>query len=167
MITIRNYREVDAKSVGKLIADTYGEFNLSFAPPQERAAFLGPFQYARSPEKTHQEAIARVIRAERVFVAEKDGEIVGVLRGRKEKLQSLFVRGDLHRQGIGRKLVEKLEQYCAGHGEKEVRLMSTLFAVPFYQAMGYKKTTGVRKMKSFDGEGFKYQPMKKILSESS
>ena len=167
MITIRNYREADATSVGRLIADTYGEFNLSFAPPREKAAFLGPFQYARSSEKIHREAIARVIRAERVFVAEKDGEIVGVLRGRKEKLQSFFVREDLHRQGIGRKLVEKLEQYCAGQGAKEVRLMSTLFAVPFYQAMGYKKTTGVRKMKSFDGEGFKYQPMKKILSGSS
>ncbi len=163
LITVRHYRESDADCVGKLIADTYSEFNLSFAPPRERAAFLGPFQHARSMDKNHQEAIARVIRASMVFVAEKDGEIVGVLRGRKEKLQSLFVRGDFHRQGIGRKLVERFEQDCAGQGAQEIRLMSTLFAVPFYQAMGYKKSTGVRKMKSFDGEGFIYQPMKKIL----
>lgn len=30
MITIRRYRESDAENVGKLIADTYSEFNLSY-----------------------------------------------------------------------------------------------------------------------------------------
>ncbi len=107
MITIRDYRESDAGCVGRLIADTYGEFNLSFATPEERRGFLGPFQHAGSLVKSDQEAIARVIRASMVCVAEKDGEIVGVLRGRRDKLQSLFVRGDLHRQGIGRQLVAK------------------------------------------------------------
>jgi len=163
MIIIRDYRESDADCVGKLIADTYREFNLSFAPPEQRNAFLGPFQFAGSLEKSHQEAIARVIRASMVFVAERDGEIVGVLRGRKDKLQSLFVRGDLHRQGIGRRLVEIFEQACVGQGAKEIRLMSTLYAVPFYQVIGYKKSTGVRRMKSFEGEGLPYQPMKKVL----
>jgi len=43
--------------------------------------------------------------------------------------------------------------------------MATLFAVPFYQAMGFKKSTGMRKMKSFEGEGLPYQPMKKILKK--
>lgn len=163
MIMIRDYHESDADCVGKLIADTYSEFNLSFAPPKERNAFLGPFQYARSLEKSHQEEIARVLQASMVFVAEKDGEVVGVLRGRKDKLQSLFVRGDFHRQGIGRRLVERFELDCIGQGAAEIRLMATLYAVPFYQAMGYKKTTGVRRMKSFEGGGLEYQPMKKVL----
>jgi len=70
MIIIRDYQECDAGRVGQLIADTYCEFNLSFAPAKERGAFLGPFQHAGSPEKAHQEAIARVIRASMVFVAE-------------------------------------------------------------------------------------------------
>ena len=39
----------------------------------------------------------------------------------------------------------------------------TLYAVPFYEAMGYKKTTGIRNCWSFDGRGLKYQPMKKII----
>ena len=163
MIIIRDYQECDAGRVGQLIADTYCEFNLSFAPAKERGAFLGPFQHAGSPEKAHQEAIARVIRASMVFVAEKDGEIVGVLRGRKDKLQSLFVRGDHHRQGIGRRLVERFEGECRAQGSTAIRLMSTLYAVPFYQALGYKKTTGVRRMRSFEGEGLPYQPMKKVL----
>jgi GNAT superfamily N-acetyltransferase len=164
MIKIRDYRESDAVRVGILIADTYSQYNLSFASPEQLKAFLGPFQHAKSPEKSHQEAIARVIRASMVFVAVKDGEIVGVLRGRKDKLQSLFVRGDAHRQGIGRKLVQRFEQECMKQGSEKVILMSTLYAVPFYQAMGYKKSTGIRRMHSFEGEGLAYQPMKKILS---
>jgi len=163
LIIVRDYREFDADCVGILIADTYSEFNLAFESPEERDKFLGPFQYARSQKRSHREAIAKVISASTVFVAEKDGEIVGVLRGRKDKLQSLFVRGDFHRQGIGGRLVLKFEQNCVGQGAQEIRLMSTLYAVPFYQAIGYNKSTGVRRMKSFDGEGLKYQPMKKVL----
>jgi len=92
MITIRAYRESDAESVGILIADTYGEFNLSFVPPGERGPFLGPFQHARSPDESHREAISRVISAPIVLVAENDGEIVGVLRGgRKDERQRVVL----------------------------------------------------------------------------
>lgn len=164
MIIIREYREEDAACVGRVIADTYSEFNLTFAPAEKRGAFLGPFQYARSSEKDHQDEIAKVIRAEMVLVAEKDGEVVGVLRGRREKLQSLFVRGDCHRQGIGRRLVERFEQSCVAQGAERIGLNATLYAVPFYKAVGFKKTTGVRRMRSFEGEGLEYQPMKKIIA---
>ena len=98
-----------------------------------------------------------------VFVAEDDGEIVGVLRGKPDKLQSLFVRKDHHRQGIGRKLVETFEQASIQQGTAAIRVAATLYAVPFYQKLGYKKTTGVRPGWSFEGSGLVYQPMKKVL----
>lgn len=163
MVTIREYNENDAECVGRLIADTYSEFNLSFASVEERNSFLGPFKHARSPEKSKKDEIARVIRASMVFVAIKEKEVVGVLRGKADKLQSLFVCGIHHRQGIGRKLVDRFERECGKKGSDTIKLMSTLYAVPFYQAMGYKKSTGVRKMKSFEGDGLEYQPMKKVL----
>ncbi len=99
-----------------------------------------------------------------IFVAEDEGEIVGVLRCRPGRLQSLFVRGDHHRQGIGRMLVERCEDECARRGSTVIHLAATLYAIPFYQAVGYKKSTGVRNCWSFDGRGMKYQPMKKDLS---
>ena len=163
VIVIRDYRDDDAESVGRLIADTYSKFNLSFVPPEERTLFLGPFKHAGSPEKSHRAAIARVIRAAMVLVAEDEGEIVGVLRGRKDKLQSLFVREDHHRLGVGRRLVERFERECVRQGAEKIRVQATLYAVPFYLAMGYKKSTGIREMSSFDGRGLKYQPMKKGL----
>jgi len=168
VIRIRNYVESrDAHEVGQLIKDTFADFNLTFASPEEKRLFLGPFQYAESPEAAHQEAIANVIRAEMVLVAEEDGEIAGVLRGRKERLQSLFVKGSHHRRGIGRELVSHFERACRQQGALEIKVAATLFAVPFYQKLGYKRTTGVRSGHSFEGTGLPYQPMKKVLDQVS
>lgn len=167
MISIRAYDESDAESVGRLIADTYGDFNLDFAASEEKEKLLGPFRFARSTDEAHRAAVAQAIRASMVFIAEDDGEIVGVLRGRKERIQSLFVRRDYHRRGIGRQLVARCEQECIRQGAGELKVASTLLAVPFYLAMGYKRTTGIRNGWSFEGTGLRYQPMKKILSGAS
>jgi GNAT superfamily N-acetyltransferase len=164
MITIRDYDEkTDAQSVSILIAETYRKYNLDFAPPEEQQKLLGPFRHVYSSEKSHRDEIARVLRAEMVFVAENDGEIVGILRGRKERIQSLFVHGDRLRQGIGRRLVEHFEQACARLDSRVIRVAATQYAVPFYRAMGYRKSSGIRNAWSFEGTGLKYQPMKKIL----
>lgn len=165
MTTIRSYKERDARAVGKLIADTYSKFNLDFVPKQELGLFLGPFRYAGSEEIAHQESISRVIRSAIVLVAEDNGAIVGVLRGRKDRLASLFVKEDYHRQGIGRRLVELFESECIRQGATVIRVAATLYAVPFYLAAGYKKSTGVRVGWSFDGRGLNVQPMRKVLAK--
>ncbi len=168
MITIRSYAEErDAGLVGLLIAETYRKYNLDFASPEEQEKLLGPFSQAGSDDPLHQEAIIRVLRTEMVFVAEEEGEIVGVLRCKPGRLQSLFVRGDHHRRGIGRQLVERCEQECAQRGSTVIYLAATLYAIPFYEAVGYKKSTGVRNCWSFDGRGMKYQPMKKVLTRKA
>ena len=160
---IRRYRESDALCVGRLIADTYRTFNLGFADPIQREQLLGPFARARSRSKADREAIADTIRAEIVLVAQDGHRIAGVLRGRREKLQSLFVAECYQRGGVGRRLVGKYEQICQQQNGRVIKLMSTLYAVSFYQAMGYRKTTGVRLMGTFSGDGLPYQPMKKDL----
>jgi GNAT superfamily N-acetyltransferase len=169
MVIIRRYRESDAPSAGRLIAETFSEFNLSFASPEEQDRFLGPFRHADSPEEAHQAAIATVIRSETVLVAadtgrgDGEGQLVGILRGRAGRLASLFVQREYHRQGIGRRLVERFEQEQLRQGAAEVKVAATLYAVPFYLQMGYKRTTGIRSGRSFEGIGLPYQPMKKVL----
>jgi len=164
LIIIRTYHESDAGTVGQLIANTYGEFNLDFASPEEKQKLLGPFQFARSTDEAQRAAIAQTIRAAMVFVAEHDGEIVGVLRGRTERIQSLFVRGDYQRRGIGGLLVERCEQECIRQGAQRINVASTLLAIPFYLSLGYKRTTGIRNGWSFEGAGLRYQPMKKTVA---
>ena len=167
MVTIRPYTQDDIPGIGRLIADTYSQFNLSFLPQEQMGVFLGPFQHAYSDEPEHIQAIADVVASEIVLVAETEkGEIVGVLRGRKERLASLFVRGDYQRQGIGRKLVERFEQESIKLGVEVIRLAATMYAVPFYLAMGYKRSTGVRIGTSFEGRGLPNQPMRKVLDTS-
>jgi GNAT superfamily N-acetyltransferase len=163
MITIRDYRESDAAEVGRLIAETYAAFNLGFATPAELKLLLGPFQHAGSDDPAHQAAIAIVLRSEMVYVAEDAGAIVGVLRGRFERLASLFVRGDHQRQGIGRQLVERFEAESRRRGTGVIRVASTLYGIPFYLAMGYKRSTGLRNSRSFDGRHMPIQPMRKVF----
>lgn len=166
MVTIRPYDEnSDAHAVGILIAETYRGYNLGFAVPEEQEKLLGPFRHAHSTDPAHHAEIVRVLRTEMVLVAEESGEIVGVVRFKKERLQSLFVSGNNHRRGIGRMLVEGCERELARRGSHVVRLAATQYAVPFYEAVGYKKSTGLRSGWSFEGYGLKYQPMKKYINE--
>ena len=163
MITIRNYTDNDAEEVGRLIADTYSEFNLSFASPEDRNLMLGPFRHAHSSNEAHRKAIIEILRSQMFYVAEIKSEIVGVLRGRKERLASLFVHKDFHHQGIGRQLVTHFEAKSLRQGTSVIRVAATLYAIPFYLKLGYRKSSGLRNSWSFEGHGFLYQPMKKII----
>lgn len=168
---IRRYKKSDAPRVGILIAETYGNFNLPEMNPEKRVSMLGPFAFARSSAREHREAIAQAIEAPSVWVAEADEEIVGVLRGGRTDhlgrtvLSSLFVSGKYQRQGIGRALVERFEAEYQAKDVSIFKLSATLFAVPFYLSAGYRKSTGVRSMHSFEEGGFPYQPMKKVLKK--
>lgn len=164
MINIRDYQELDARAVGILIADTYSEFNLDFAAAEERKRFLGPYHYAWSMDPEDQRAVTAVIRSPMCYVAEVEGVIAGVLRGRKERLASLFVEKIFHHQGVGRRLVEHFEAQSAQLGVSIIRVASSLYAIPFYSRLGYKKSTGQRYGRSFEGYGLPYQPMKKVLT---
>jgi len=166
MITIRNYTKYDAEEVGRLIADTYAEFNLSFASPKDQVLMLGPFRHAYSSDSAHRAAIFKILQSPVFFVAENNKEIVGILRGRKERLASLFVRKDFHHQGIGRQLVRTFESEMRAQSVPVIRVAATLYAVPFYSKLGYKRSTGQRTSWSFDGYGLPYQPMKKTLTNS-
>jgi GNAT superfamily N-acetyltransferase len=164
-LRIRRYRESDAVEVGRLIADTFRRFNLSYALPAEQAKLLGPFRHAHSENGEHRQSIAAVIRAPLVLVAEDNekGMIAGVLRGSPGRLHSLFVRESCQHRGIGRRLMSVFEHEVRKATDDKITLQSTLYAVPFYQSLGYKRSTGIRSGPCFDGAAFKYQPMKKVL----
>jgi GNAT superfamily N-acetyltransferase len=140
MAVIRRYRNSDASQLALLIRDTYRDFNLDFLDPEEQAPFLGPSQYADSTLPEHRQAIEAVIYSDIVLVAEEVGQIIGVLRGRMNRLGSLFVRADYHHQGVATSLVRTFEDQVEGEGSKLIRVASTLYAFPFYLKLGYKKS---------------------------
>ena len=105
-MVIRDYRQGDGVEVGLLIKETYSGFNLAFLDPGERSPYFGPFTFAGDGIPAHQQTIHEVIQSQFVYLTEEEGIIAGVLRGRMDRLGSLFVKRDFHRQGIGKALVE-------------------------------------------------------------
>jgi len=163
-VRIRKYRESDAIAVGKLIADTFRDFNLDYAPKAEQEKLLGPFRDAHSKDPEKLASIARMIEAPWVWIAVEEDEIIGILRGSPGRLRSLFVAKRAHRRGIGKKLMAIFEKACVEAGTEKITMQATLYAVPFYQSLGFKRSTGVRTGPCFDGVDFPYQPMRKDLA---
>lgn len=90
------------------------------------------------------------------FVATNKSKIIGMIRGFEYRLINLFVDRRYHRKGIGSELLSRFEKECVKKGSKEIKIRSSIYAVPFNEANGYKKTTGIRNL-----DGLKIQPMNK------
>lgn len=155
MIRIRNYSESDINQAALLISKSFRQFNFRDNPPQsaeEYANFYDPAINLDSIRKRFEDTSF-------FLVAERGSQIVGLLRARENRIVNLFVHENFHGQGIGRKMIRHYEQDCADSGYREIVLRSQIYAVPFYQACGYKKTTGIRSK-----FGLIVQPMKKRLT---
>ena len=162
-IKLREYTDFDSNAVGILIADTFLEYNLSFADSENQRLLMGPFYYARSADLGHQKAIKEALQSPMAYLAESDGQIAGILRGREGRLASLFVAKPYHFQGIGRLLVAHFEGESKKRNVSVIQVAATLYAVNFYAKLGYRKIGEILTTKSFDGDGLPYQPMEKTI----
>jgi putative acetyltransferase len=85
------------------------------------------------------------------FVAEQAGERLGVGGWSPDSLENgvawiryLFVHPDHVRRGIGRRLVEVAEAAALNVGRSRFDVWSSVNAVPFYQALGYRRVRAAR-----------------------
>ena len=79
------------------------------------------------------------LETQRVFIAEKDGRMVGFVRWYPEtnELCSICVEPEFARQGIGTTLMEYAYADAKEHNTESLWLDASLSAVPFYQALGW------------------------------
>ena len=61
----------------------------------------------------------------------------------------MFVRPDLHGQGVGKRLVLHVEAIAEGRSVERLRASSSLTALPFYLHLGYE---ALREEREPDGE---------------
>ena len=87
----------------------------------------------------------------RYFVAERAGQRVGVGGWSPDGMERdlawiryLFVHPDHVRHGIGRRLVAVAEHAAAAAGRPRFEVWSSLNAVPFYGALGYRRLRSAR-----------------------
>lgn len=84
-----------------------------------------------------------------IFVAEKDNKIIGCVMMHPSdntqmlKLRQMAVYDNWQGKGIGKLLVTKAEEYCRQHQVKRIVLHARVTAEPFYEKLGYIKTSGV------------------------
>ncbi|MBU2616922.1 MAG: GNAT family N-acetyltransferase [Nanoarchaeota archaeon] len=157
-MNFRKFRKSDIRQVAKIKNSVFSNFNkLGYF---EKCA-ISRYLNKTSLKKSDQELIDvfKISDKSIFYVAEKNNKILGYINGKRNKIVNLFVLGEMHKKGIGRKLINLFENESRKQKSNEIKIASSIYAVPFYQKMGYIKTTGIR-----NWHGLKVQPMKKFLN---
>lgn len=157
MANFRKFKKKDIRQIAKLKNSVFKKFNsLEYFNKSSVKWYLSFTDLNKSDEALMN--VFHVSKESIFFVAEEEKKIVGYIKGNSNMIVNLFVLGNKHKKGLGRKLVLLFEKEAKRRNSRFIKIKSSLYAVPFYQKMGYKKTTGIR---SF--HGLKIQPMKKII----
>jgi len=152
-LTIRKYSGADARETGLLVSETFKLYNAAEGTPLAVQKYIAKYSKNRPLNELIGEFNSPIF-----FLAIHNKIIVGMIRGKKNKISNLFVLGKYHKLGIGSTLVHRFEKDAKKQKSEYIHIRASLYAVPFYQKSGYKKTTGVRNFR-----GLKIQPMKKFF----
>lgn len=126
---IREFKERDAKELSELIIKNLETVNIKDYP-QEAINALNP---RNLPDKLIQKSKNRVL----LIIKEKK-HIIGTASLVENEVKSVFVKTDLHKQGVGKRLMQKIEEIAKEKNIKNLFLFASLTAVKFYKKLGYK-----------------------------
>jgi len=131
LTTVRRADETDREAIWKVHTRSIRELCGNFYQPHEIAAWIG----FRTPN-----SYLDVIRGQFVFVAEREGEVVGFsqLDPSKGEVEALYILPEAAGTGIGRALLSRTEEEARKEGIERLRLSSTLNAESFYTRLGYR-----------------------------
>src|SRR5215203_5557526 len=59
-------------------------------------------------------------------------------------IEDLYVKAEMRRRGIGRRLLDAVEERCKVRGVSYLEVQTDDEVVPFYKALGYEPEAGVR-----------------------
>ena len=134
-LLIRKFQAGDAAAVSALICRNFREVNIRDYPADEMERMSGFY----SPEK-----VAEIAGQSHFYVACMSDVVVGCAavagcQGREGDclLQTIFVNPDYQGCGIGRRLVDVLEQDEVFCRAERAELHASITACEFYQKLGY------------------------------
>ena len=149
---IRKIRPNDQKETFDLVLKTWEEFISHTFTEAGKRSFTGRLDEIKA-KLVHPKYIS--------YVTVENGSIIGMVQGSiRENSASVglvFVDKEHNRRGIAQNLMKRIEKDFNSK-VKVVKVYSSLYAIPFYEKIGYKKSTGIRWK-----EGMVIQPMKKVL----
>ena len=137
-ITIRELTDSDLDEVSEIVTRNLLEINTKDYPMEEMLD---------SATRFSKENIKKTLSyRKKVFVAVKSNEIVGTagLEADWNKVKdtywilTVFVKPEYHNKGIGRILMEKLEEYAKSINAKKLIVPASITGCEFYHKLGYK-----------------------------
>ncbi len=141
---IRRLREQDAQAVSELIITTMRLSNVGDYP----AEFMEELVKTQTPEHVLQRASWT-----HFYVAEEADAIIGCgaigpYWGKEDEssLFSFFVHPDHQGKGIGRAMMETLEQDAFALRAKRIEIPASITGLPFYLKMGYTFKNGITEL---------------------
>src|SRR4051794_13760601 len=106
-LDLRAAREDDAEDVSRLIVTALRETNAKDYSPEN----IARLERAFSPD-----SVCGLMRKRRMFVAVSGGRIVGTASLEGNVVRTVFVAPDVQSQGIGRRLMAKVEEVALHDG---------------------------------------------------
>jgi putative acetyltransferase len=127
-IILRPARQQDSESIFKVFYDSVKVLNREhYTPDQIQALLDHKMPYARNSG-----AWGRV-----VYVAVVNNTIAGFAALQGTMINAVFVRPRFIRQGIGRQLLNVLEDEARSRKIRKLSVISSMTGKPFYEACGY------------------------------
>lgn len=127
-IEIRSAVEDDAEAISEVIIAALRATNAK----DYSQAVIAQVEKSFSPS-----AVAALIAKRMVFAALADSRIVGTASLDGQVVRTVFVRPQLHGQGIGRQLMNTVGQTAKRLGVEILSVPSSVTAERFYQKLGY------------------------------
>jgi putative acetyltransferase len=96
------------------------------------------------------------------YVAKKENELVGVAGFHpKGEIAGIFIHPDHQREGIGRKLMQKIDKKAEKEGVEEIEVSASLTAKEFYEKLGFEMIEETES--EMEGKNIPIYKMKKKL----
>lgn len=152
---IQNMKIEQLKEVMELVNRVFDEFE---APGYTEEGIRNFYKFAN-----YNNIKIQLERNFKILVYEQNRKIVGMIGYRDySHICLLFVEKEYHKQGIGKKLVEKTKEICQSKVSnlQEITVNSSPYGIDFYHKMGFVNTE-----KEQIVDGIRYTPMKLFLKE--
>ncbi len=131
MVVIRRAKEIDCEAILRVHIRAIREIANSHYTPEEVEAWGHP----RKPEH-----YAESVRNKEFYVAEENGIVIGfgTLNQVQGEIEAVYVSPEIVRRGIGKAILQKLEEWARDLNIKLLKMDASLNAVPFYKSAGYE-----------------------------
>jgi GNAT superfamily N-acetyltransferase len=155
-VTIREFQETDLPPLKSLIQRSITACYPGYYGPEAVRFFL---------DHHSEQAIRQDARAGRTLVLERAGRVLGAGTLLGDEIKRLFVDPTFQRQGMGRLLVEKLEEAAVTASIAIVELDASLPSRAFYDRLGYATVEKASRPVE-GGQRLSYFRMQKVLATS-